>query len=101
MILYRYATLMLLITLMVTGASAYEIVIEAPLSIHVGTPLMVNGTTNLADGVNFDIVLSNADYNTVVIEKKNVVVEQDDENKLFSVVFNTTGLKKGKPRLSC
>jgi len=91
-----YSAILLLLALLAAGASAYEVTIDAPLSIHVGAPLIVNGTTNLADGVNFDIVLSNADYNTVVIDKKNVVVQHTDENKSFSVVFNTTGLKKGQ-----
>jgi len=87
--------ILLLLVLMVAGASAYEIAIEAPSSIQVGTPLVVNGTTNLAAGVSLDIVLSNADFTTTEIEKKNVMVQHNDENGSFSVVFNTTGLKKG------
>ena len=81
---------------MVAGASAYEIVIDAPTSIQAGAPLVVNGTTNLADGVGISIALSNADYTTLEIEKKDLVVQRSDENKSFSVVFNTTGLKKGQ-----
>ena len=81
---------------MVAGASAYEIMIDAPTSIQAGAPLVVNGTTNLADGVGISIALSNADYTTLEIEKKDLVVQRSDENKSFSVVFNTTGLKKGQ-----
>lgn len=96
MLIPRYAVIMLFLALMVAGASAYEIVIDAPTSIQAGTPLVVNGTTNLADGVSLGIVLSNADYTTIEIERKNVPVQRSDENKSFSVVFNTTGLKKGQ-----
>ena len=92
----RYATILLFLALIVAGASAYEITIDAPISIQVGAPLVVNGTTNLADGISLSIALSNADYTTVEIEKKNVVVQRSDENKSFSVVFDTTGLKKGQ-----
>lgn len=98
-ILPRYATIMLLLVIMVAGASAYEIIIDAPTSIQVGGPIVVNGTTNLADGVALDIVLSNADYSTIEIEKKNVVVQHSDEKKSFSVTFNTTGLKKGQYKI--
>ncbi len=87
---------MLFLALMVAGASAYEIVIDAPTSIQAGAPLVVNGTTNLADGVSISIALSNADYTTLEIEKKDLVVRHSDENKSFSVVFDTTGLKKGQ-----
>jgi hypothetical protein len=96
MILSRYATIMLFLALMVAGASAYNIVIDAPLSVQAGAPIPVNGTTNLADGVSFYIALSNADYTTTVIDKQEVVVQHSDENKSFSLVFNTTGLKKGQ-----
>jgi hypothetical protein len=92
----RYATIMIFLALMVAGASAYEIAIDAPTSIQAGAPLLVNGTTNLADGVSISIALSNADYTTIGIEKKDIVVEHSDENKSFSVEFNTTGLKKGQ-----
>ncbi len=95
-IVSRYATILLFLALMVAGASAYNIVIDAPLSIQAGAPIPVNGTTNLADGVSFNIALSNADYTTTVIAKQEVVVQHSDENKSFSVVFNTTGLKKGQ-----
>jgi len=87
---------MLILALMVAGASAYEIVIDAPTSIQLGAPLVVNGTTNLADGLSISIVLSNADYTTTGIEKKEIVVQHSDENKSFSMVFDTTGLKKGQ-----
>lgn len=95
-ILTRCATIMLFLALIVAGASAYEISIDAPTSLQAGTPIVVNGTTNLADGVNISIALSNADYSTTEIEKKNVVIQRSDENKSFSVVFDTTGLKKGQ-----
>ena len=93
MFIPRYAVIMLFLALMVAGASAYEIVIDAPTSIQAGAPLVVNGTTNLADGVSLGIVLSNADYTTIEIERKNVTVQRSDENKSFSVVFNTTDRK--------
>jgi hypothetical protein len=92
----RYATIILILALMVAGASAYEISIDTPISLQAGTPIVVNGTTNLADGVSVSIALSNADYSTTEIERKNVVIQHSDENKSFSVVFNTTGLKKGQ-----
>jgi hypothetical protein len=92
----RFATLLLLMAMLAAGASAYEIVIDAPVSLQAGAPLVVNGTTNLADGVNIDLVLSNADYSTTEIAKKNVVIQHNDENKSFSVTFDTTGLKKGQ-----
>jgi hypothetical protein len=95
-IIPRYATIMIFLALMVAGASAYEITIDAPTSIQAGAPLPVNGTTNLADGISISIALSNADYTTVGIEKKDIVVQRSDENKSFSVVFDTTGLKRGQ-----
>jgi hypothetical protein len=95
-IIQRYAAIIVFLALIVAGASAYEITIDAPISIQAGTPLVVNGTTNLADGVSLSIALSNADYTTTEIEMKNLVVQRSDENKSFSVVFNTTGLKKGQ-----
>jgi hypothetical protein len=95
-IITRYATIMIFLALMVAGASAYEIAIDAPTSIQAGAPLLVNGTTNLADGVSISIALSNADYTTVGIEKKDIVIQRSDENKSFSLVFDTTGLKKGQ-----
>jgi len=95
-IIPRYAAVMLFLALIVAGAQAYEIAIDAPTSIQAGAPLPVNGTTNLADGVSITIALSNADYSTIGIEKKDIVVQHSDENKSFSVVFDTTGLKKGQ-----
>lgn len=95
-VIQRYTAIIVFLALIVAGASAYEITIDAPISIQAGTPLVVNGTTNLADGVSLSIALSNADYTTTEIEKKNLVVQRSDENKSFSVVFNTTGLKKGQ-----
>ena len=96
MMIPGYASITIVLLLMVAGASAYEIAIDAPSSIQVGTPLAVNGSTNLPDGVSISIVLSNADYTTNEIETKNVVVQHSDENKSFSLAFNTTGLKKGQ-----
>jgi hypothetical protein len=92
----RYVAIMFFLVLMVAGASAHEITIDAPTSLQVGTPIVVNGTTNLADGVNISIALSNADYYTTEIATENVLVQRSDENKSFSVVFDTTGLKKGQ-----
>lgn len=92
----RTGAILIFLALMAAGASAYEISIDAPISLQVGSPIIVNGSTNLADGVNISIALSNADYSTTEIARKNVVIERSDENKSFSVTFDTTGLKKGQ-----
>ena len=83
------------LALMVAGVQAYEIMLDTPTSVQSGSPLLVNGTTNLPTGIGLDIVLWNADYHPIEIDRKHIVIEHSDDTARFSVTFNTTGLPKG------
>jgi len=73
-------------------ASAYQVNIDAPESLSIGKPLIVNGTTTFGIGMAIDVVLYYQLTTTTEIKRKTVHVQSD---KTFRVVFDTTGLKKG------
>jgi hypothetical protein len=73
-------------------AQAYELILKAPSQIQSGMPLVVNGTSNLPPGISVDIVLSKSGFTTEELERKTVTLQA---NKEFSVVFDTSGFKKG------
>jgi hypothetical protein len=79
--------------LFLTGvASAYQVNIDAPDSLPVGKPLIVNGTTTFGIGTPIDVVLYYQLTTTTEIKRKIVYVQSD---YTFRAVFDTTGLKTG------
>ena len=79
--------------LFLTGvASAYQVNIDAPDSLPVGKPLIVNGTTTFGIGTPIDVVLYYQLTTTSEIKRKIVYVQSD---YTFRAVFDTTGLKTG------
>ena len=73
-------------------ASAYQVNIDAPVSLSVGKPLIVTGTTTLGIGTPIDVVLYYQLTTTTEIERKVVYVQSD---KTFKTFFDTSSLKKG------
>jgi hypothetical protein len=73
-------------------ASAYLVNIDAPDSLPVGKPLIVNGTTTFGIGTPIDVVLYYQLTTTTEIKRKIVYVQSDHT---FRAVFDTTGLKTG------
>jgi len=73
-------------------ASAYQVNIDAPDSLPVGKPLIVNGTTTFGIGTPIDVVLYFQLTTTTEIKRKIVYVQSD---RSFRAVFDTTGLKTG------
>jgi len=75
-----------------TVVSAYRVNIDAPDTLSVGKPLIVNGTTTFGIGTPIDVVLYYQLTTTTEIKRKIVYVQQD---YTFRTVFDTTGLKTG------
>ncbi|MDP3395212.1 MAG: hypothetical protein Q8S57_00865 [Methanoregula sp.] len=73
-------------------ASAYQINIDAPVSLSVGKPLIVTGTTNLPPGMYIDVVLYHQLTTSTEVDRKVVYVQSD---KKFKTFFDTSNLKKG------
>jgi hypothetical protein len=72
--------------------SAYQVNIDAPDSLPVGKPLIVNGTTTFGIGTPIDVVLYYQLTTTTEIKRRIVYVQSD---YTFRAVFDTTGLKTG------
>src|SRR5665647_235631 len=72
--------------------SAYRVNIDAPDSLAIGKPLIVNGTTTFGIGTPIDVVLYYQLTTTTEIKRKIVYVQSDYS---FRAVFDTTGLKTG------
>jgi hypothetical protein len=72
--------------------SAYQVNIDAPDSLPIGKPLIVNGTTTFGIGTPIDVVLYYQLTTTTEIKRKIVYVQSD---RTFRAVFDTTGLKTG------
>jgi hypothetical protein len=94
----KYGTRLLLLVaiclMMLAGsAAAYEIIIDAPLKVQRGMPLVVNGTSNLPAGISVDIVLYRSEYVTEEVDRQTVTLQG---NKDFSVIFDTKDLIKGQ-----
>jgi hypothetical protein len=73
-------------------ASAYRVNIDAPDTLPVGKPLIVNGTTTFGIGTPIDVVLYYQLTTTTEISRKIVYVQSDYS---FRTVFDTTGLQTG------
>ena len=73
-------------------ASAYRVNIDAPDSLPVGKPLIVNGTTTFGIGTPIDVVLYYQLTTTTEIKRVIVYVHPD---YTFRAVFDTYGLKTG------
>src|SRR5512136_1338054 len=72
--------------------SAYQVNIDAPGTLTVGKPLIVNGTTTFGIGTPIDVVLYYQLTTTTEIKRKIAYVQSD---YTFRAVFDTTGLKTG------
>lgn len=72
--------------------SAYQVNIDAPVSLSIGKPLIVTGTTTLGVGTPIDVVLYFQLTTTTEVGRKIVYVQSD---KTFKTFFDTTNLKKG------
>src|SRR5665647_602704 len=72
--------------------SAYRVNIDAPDTLPIGKPLIVNGTTTFGIGTPIDVVLYYQLTTTTEIKRKIVYVQSDNS---FRAVFDTTGLKTG------
>jgi hypothetical protein len=85
--------LLIMGVLFLTGiVSAYQVNINAPDTLTVGKPLIVNGTTTFGVGTPIDVVLYYQLTTTTEIKRKIVYVQSD---YTFRTVFDTTGLKTG------
>lgn len=73
-------------------ASSYQINIYAPDTLAVGKPLIVTGTTTFGIGTPIDVVLYYQLTTSTEVWRRIAYVQSD---KTFSVVFDTTNLKKG------
>lgn len=74
------------------SAIAYQVNIDAPVSLTVGKPLVVTGTTTFGVGTPIDVVLYHQLTTTSEVKRKIVYIQPD---KTFKAVFDTTGLKTG------
>jgi hypothetical protein len=72
--------------------SAYQVNIDAPVSLSIGKPLIITGTTTLGIGTPIDVVLYYQLTTTTEVERKVVYVQSD---KTFKTFFDTSNLKKG------
>ena len=72
--------------------SGYQVNIVAPVSLSIGKPLIVTGTTTLGIGTPIDVVLYYQETTTTEVGRKVVYVQSD---KSFKTFFDTTNLKKG------
>jgi len=85
--------LLIMGVLFLTGVvSAYQVNIDAPDTLTVGKPLIVNGTTTFGIGTPIDVVLYYQLTTTTEIKRRIVYVQSD---YTFRAVFDTTGLKTG------
>lgn len=73
-------------------ASGYRVNIDAPETLPVGKPLIVNGTTTFGIGTPIDVVLYYQLTTTTEIKRKIAYVQSDYS---FRTVFDTTGLQTG------
>ncbi|MBP1929656.1 hypothetical protein J2741_002203 [Methanolinea mesophila] len=84
----------ILLILLVAGAQAYLVTIDAPVTVQAGAPLVVTGTTTFPVGTLIDIVIYPTEFAVPSeIARKTVVV---DETKSFMVTFPTTDLQAGQ-----
>ncbi|MEI7650162.1 MAG: hypothetical protein WCJ47_10715 [Methanomicrobiales archaeon] len=72
--------------------SAYQVNIDAPVSLSIGKPLIVTGTTTLGIGTPIDVALYYQLTTSTEVERKVVYVQSD---KSFKTFFDTSNLKKG------
>jgi hypothetical protein len=90
----RIALVAILALLLVGGAQAYLVTIDAPAKVQAGAPLVVTGTTTFPAGTLIDIVLYPTEFTVPSeIARQTVVV---DETKTFLVTFPTTDLQAGQ-----
>jgi len=91
--LIRMGLVVLLCLVMATGmAQAYELTIDAPITLQRGLPLVINGTSNIPPGISVDVVLSKTGHTVEEIGRETVTLQANQE---FSVVFDTYDLIKG------
>jgi len=89
----KMSLIIVAVLLLVVPAMAYEITIDAPVSIPKGQPLVVNGTTTLPPGVSVDIVLYRSEYTSEELSRQTVTIQAD---KVFTVIFDTKNLEGGQ-----
>jgi hypothetical protein len=75
-----------------SSVSAYQITIDAPETVSIGKPLVVNGTTTLGIGTPIDVVLYHQVTTSTEVKRTIAYVQNDNT---FRTVFDTTNLKKG------
>jgi hypothetical protein len=92
----RIPFILLAIVLIVTSASAYEVIISAPITLQAGAPLEVNGSTDLPAGVSLNISFSKENYYSTELSTRNVIVQNSGLNKTFNLTFDTRGLGRGQ-----
>ena len=90
--------LVILCLLLITPASAYQLLMEVPAEINVGQTLKVMGNSTLPAGTSFDLVMYYSQYTSTEIERRTVTL-QDYNNKTFVIPFTTRGLKGGLYRI--
>jgi hypothetical protein len=93
----KFALIILAIALIITTASAYEVILNAPTSLPVGKPLLVNGTTDLPPGVSLDIVFSREYFGSEPVSNQTIVIQGNGGgNKSFDINFSTEGQPSGQ-----
>jgi hypothetical protein len=93
----KFALIILAIALIITTASAYEVILNAPTTIPVGKPLLVNGTTDLPPGVSLNIVFSREYFGSEPVSNQTIVIQGNGGgNNSFDMNFSTEGLPWGQ-----
>lgn len=82
----RLLPLLFLLSMLITPAAAYLVVIDAPRTLASGEPLIVNGTSTLPPGYTNDLILCSG---SVELARTRIVIQHGGT---FSARINTTGL---------
>ena len=93
----KLALIIFSIAFIITTASAYEVILDAPPSLTVGTTVVVNGTTDLPPGISLDIVFSREYFGSEPVSNQTIVIQGNGGgNNSFSLNFSTEGLPAGQ-----
>jgi hypothetical protein len=80
--------------LLCATADAYILVIDAPVELQAGAPLLVTGNTTFPTGTQFDIILYKLQFTAPEEVGSRVIIV--DASKTFDAAFATTGLTPGQ-----
>jgi hypothetical protein len=93
----KFALIIFAIALIITTASAYEVILNAPTTLPVGKSLLVNGITDLPPGISLNIVFSREYFGSEPVSNQTIVIQGDGGgNNSFDLNFSTEGLPWGQ-----